>query len=356
MKTLYLFFAGLLAATVTVAQPTLPASKFFVPGVTETYSDADSTGVLVGPSGANQTWNFSSVVDLGSTSVTQYMNAAGTPYASSFPSANIALTSPGTGFYQYINHQSAYIDFLGYQTYDSANSVNLMYTYSDPLRYSTFPVTYNTTTNDTYAASSTMSVSGITLNIYDSGTSTAVADAWGTVITPAGTYSNCLRIKTTRISRDSMVYVGIPIPPVVTVSHSVSYSWVEGNGAVGASRMQISIDSTFDDTGALQSSDKTVQYLSSLVTGIDHVTVEESPLNVYPNPAAEYITLSSDDFNTGMSVVNIYNLRGQKVYSSELSTAPGTELSIPVDKLMSGVYTVSVTGGNKIYKGQFIRL
>lgn len=352
MKKLYAILSAVLFTSAAFAQPTFQASKFFTAGTTELNTDVDATGLSQGSAGANQTWSFTGLTAIGNPSGSTYANAAGTPYAGNFPAANIAGYQGGS--YSYINRNASFIEFLGFGTYDSSTSSDIIITYSNPLRYSNFPVTFNTSTTDTYASSGSTTMSGITLTLYNSGTYSAVADAWGTLTTPTGTYPNCIRMRTVQIERDSIVYVGIPIPPVVSETHTYSYSWFDANGATGVNRFQISIDSTWDNTGALTSSGKDARYLSAVLTGVNEVS-QVGTLNVYPNPTSDNITVSADEFTGSTAQLVIRDITGRCVSQSTVETGTSHEINIPVNYLAAGLYSITVSNENKNWTGRFIK-
>ncbi len=64
----------------------------------------------------------------------------------------------------------------------------------------------------------------------------------------------------------------------------------------------------------------------------------ESRLSVYPNPATDYITISTDD-NSTFKVVEVYDLPGEKLYSMPLKD----NLRMDVSGLHSGVYILKIT-------------
>jgi hypothetical protein len=120
------------------------------------------------------------------------------------------------------------------------------------------------------------------VNIYRTGTITAVGDAYGTITLPAGTFSNALRVKYSTVIKDSS-YI---IAPNVIVSNTISYVWFVPNRKFPVFQITYS-SSTYN--GTPQYSGKFVNYNSNStsigVTPISSEVQGEFKLyQNYPNP------------------------------------------------------------------------
>src|SRR5262249_6519731 len=158
-----------------------------------------------GNSGANQTWNLDSlqshVVD------TNYFKApASTPFASSFPSANLASYNSLDSTYIFYDVTSNYLHVLGNVIKNPLSGNPTALSFTPAITQITFPCTMSSTFNVNNAtAQAAVAYSGTYLGAtYDSvrGTTTvnrtSLVDGWGSVTTPVGTF-NCLRQKLTEI-------------------------------------------------------------------------------------------------------------------------------------------------------------
>ncbi len=73
--------------------------------------------------------------------------------------------------------------------------------------------------------------------------------------------------------------------------------------------------------------------------------VSEIQIDSYPNPFKENLTVEIKARNTQMSQVVLYNLRGQKVYSKEISlNNKSNKVNLNLPKLSSGIYFLKVEG------------
>src|SRR5690606_7715069 len=95
--------------------------------------------------------------------------------------------------------------------YEATQSYTLENT--DPAEKLRFPFTFNNTFSDTYTGSANL---GGTI-IPRVGTVTVTAEGYGTLVTPAGTYQNVLKIKTEEISNPATLYS----------ENSVTYDWFQ---------------------------------------------------------------------------------------------------------------------------------
>jgi len=74
----------------------------------------------------------------------------------------------------------------------------------------------------------------------------------------------------------------------------------------------------------------------------DHTTVaenQENAYNIYPNPTNSNITVSGEN----ISLVEVYNICGQKVISLETKTS---SVNVNMSELTAGVYMVKIVDNN----------
>jgi len=84
-------------------------------------------------------------------------------------------------------------------------------------------------------------------------------------------------------------------------------------------------------------------------TGISNISKNSNLVSLYPNPSKDYINLSIDD--AIMNEVEVYNVAGQKVYSSMPNTG-STKLN--VKGFANGMYTVKIKTKDNMYTKQFV--
>ncbi|NSW44505.1 MAG: T9SS type A sorting domain-containing protein [Bacteroidales bacterium] len=82
-----------------------------------------------------------------------------------------------------------------------------------------------------------------------------------------------------------------------------------------------------------------------------------SILNIYPNPAVEYVTVSFNQSQKSNVEINIMTLNGQNVYTKQVKNANKGEqnIELPIASLASGVYMVTVKNADGKYIGKLIK-
>ena len=97
MKKIIMLILMLLSASQVFSQVTLTSSNNPTAGNFQWLVDTDTNGITQGNSGANQTWNFTSLVRRDSSLLT-FISSSSTPYAGQFSSSNIASTNDNVNF------------------------------------------------------------------------------------------------------------------------------------------------------------------------------------------------------------------------------------------------------------------
>jgi hypothetical protein len=190
MRTVMTLACATLVGTLQ-AQPTLTGAQMGGVGTTVTTQAADTTGVTPGPGGAGVTWDFSGLVDDGSSATSTVLSPGSTPYAANFPTANYASQGV-SGNYGYFLVNQTTVEMHGMQ----GPATYLIY--SNPERLMKFPFSFSDVSADVFFAT------GLTSDTYDRfGTNTLAADGYGTLILPTGTYNNVLRVHLVQTYRDS---------------------------------------------------------------------------------------------------------------------------------------------------------
>lgn len=289
-----------------LAQPTFTHTVTYTVGDQLPSSSFNAQGVSAGNAGANQTWDFSNIQSTGN-STSEVVNAASTPYGSSYPTANVCIKSGN--LYAYSLFTATENSTLGAYN-GQANIV-----YSNPEKTLKFPLVYQESLTDTWAASFT--ANGTTVNRY--GTTTTKYDGYGTLTTPAGTFTDAIRLKVEQHYYDVM-------PGVDTIFYDqVGYSWVKN----GTRSLFAVNELTYSVFGIEQTS-----YFGSYTPATAGLDVNEQAqavaLNIYPNPSSGEVTIESE----GLSFVNLMNLEGKVVKGFPIS-ATQTHLTL---NLPAGMY------------------
>jgi type IX secretion system substrate protein len=316
MKKIYLLIMALMPLFVW-AQPTI--SNMFVMPVGSSYTILmDSTlGVSSGGSGANQTWNYGSVIPTipnNSQTGTSETPSSANFATDSFPTATIVINNANTQ-YAYYNTIGGGEYMVG--LYQPAASLFVYYQNSE--QQTQVPITYTNTFTDIFARHYT--VSGYMTD--GSGSVTATADAYGNITTPVGTYNNCLRIKIHQTDNDTFLFSS-----TITTTDTYSWLWFDGTHFAPVFR----IDSVVSALGGSY----TAGHLTNSSAGINEVSQNKIIAMVFPNPSNGQFTFCYN-LNSPTAILQIKDLSGRLVYQETISGTIGNKI-INTNDLNNGMY------------------
>jgi hypothetical protein len=343
-KNIFLVVAAMVAgSTVLLAQPTLTSNFNPTMGATTIIVKADSSGISEGAAGANVTFDFSALSMVGDTITYSYLYPSATPYGTKFPTATLSFLSEdgqgGAGF-TYLKTSATGYEIVGVAT------PNLQLVYSNSQIFAQYPLTYNSTFTDDFAGLGT-SAQGVTT--YRMGNTSSVADAWGTLKLPQGTFNNVLRIKTIQTSKDSASYMGNSF---VFQNNSVSYTFVRDD--IQQQLLSITYNTYIEPVSGNETSLKSVTYYPEApTTGPNSIHSAEKDLTytVYPNPASQQITITphTDIKATHYTITDMLgktqinqNFDGLQAHTADISM------------LNQGVFILSVYNDGKLLGSQKI--
>lgn len=176
-----------------------------------------------------------------------------------------------------------------------------------------------------------------------SGTINISADASGTLIVGAKTYTNVLRIKS--VQNFNLSVAGVPVP-VGTVTNT-AYTYYDSSHKFPL----LSSTSANINVPLLSINQTTVgaQALNEAFLAVNDHTVKKEALKIYPNPAQDFIELKGETGN--YSTVKVYSLDGKLVKTSDIKSG-----KIQVSELPTAAYFIEVSGKDaKTETSKFIK-
>ncbi len=309
MKKITLLSIILCSTVLAFAQPTL---NWVRPpyGTTKTYN-IHSGSITEPTTGANQTWDYSAI-SVNNIGTGVYTDPSTLPLSviNKFPAATYVelWTSPAAPTVEQaiVDYYREYPDSLvrmGQQSSGGSNSS----TWGDT--QGIWNVSFGGSTNANYQDQGTgQLVSGV-----------FTYAAYGTLTTPYGTYNDVVMITRpgSKLFFSTTPYYGLLMNVIYSGPTTIAGAYV--------------YDYTF-------------------ATNVLEVK-ESSEFSIYPNPASNQLTISFDVVATRS--VEIYNLLGEKLYSSKVNT---TNLNIDIQPLKTGVYFIKTTDeNNNTSTGKFIK-
>lgn len=180
-----------------------------------------------GPSGGMQVWDFSNAM-IDDTAITQMVAPSNTPYASDYPSSNLAMTNDNISFLYFSNGVfEMTTDGAAGDLLQDGNIISAPF--APTLTLHEFPRTFGNTFENEYAFEAT--VDGSAFGVYEArlnhrGYIYDTTDGYGIITTPTGSY-DCLRIKSTNHTTDSLWYRLFSFTPwaFLSVDENVSVSY-----------------------------------------------------------------------------------------------------------------------------------
>jgi hypothetical protein len=301
---------------------------------------ADTTGVQPGPAGASQTWNFSSlVIDTVPASIT-YDDLANQTFAADFPNGNMVLAD-GSGGFTILESNANALTLHGIN-----NSTLGSIPYTDAQILMNFPVSFGAANvnNDAFAASYTL----LGFPVTRSGTSSTVADAYGTLILPGGTFNNVLRVKTTSSINDAT-------PLGATTTDQVDYKWYDANNKNYL--LTISVTTTVAPILGTTVTKVVAVLDNPTASGLSERRNDIGNISVFPNPASDHFLLNIDLKKSGKYTLSVFSADGRIMMNdSDVNMLAGRQnRSLDISAFPEGIYLLCVAGEDASQTIRFIK-
>lgn len=308
MKKNFVTLALLISsALLSFAQPIVNS---YSPYYVKSHSVLNGKDIPLGNAGENQNWDFSSLVigNLVADVITVPVETA--PGHENFPLANFCTTFFSSNFnpplenYNFFKITNTLREVLG--TTNGQGDITLQYI--DPLDW---PLPFNYGLSYTSIQQTTNDTSPITSEVR--------YDAYGTLITPYGTYNNVVRIKTTNVNETNYFWAQI-IPRYLPLMERTT-------------RQFDTYFTLYEDISDL---------------GVNQIIIDKQVM-IYPNPSSKYINLFLPENEIAKKVL-IFELSGKKI----LELVDNVK-QFNIESLESGLYVIEVFSENKKYKSKFIK-
>lgn len=305
---------------------------------------ADTASIKVGESGANKTWDYSSLV-VGTSLNLEHFEEIGTYVA---PIENSTVVYDFQSSYHYLKVDDSEYAELGYVHYFGPIYMGAYYTmvYSTPLVIYTYPFTYLDHVSSNVESNT---VWGYFQNVFTKRTSTTTADGYGKLILPHATFANVLRIKIIQDFKDSSIYTSVPPKISVVEFHNEMNLWYDGIHKTPVLKIE-EYSYVWADT--------TKHYKNVLVAtglnGINDDNLNDFTFNIYPNPAIMQTKLMVNFANQSEAGFTILTLSGIEVMNLKMEKIGQGEYVkvIDISSLQRGLYIVKCTtkSGNTFRK------
>jgi len=272
--------------------------------------ESDTSGSIIvspGPSGGNQSWDFSSIILNSHDALIEFLDPQNTPYSDNFPTANFAwaqkdIDDDVAQGYSYVHISEASFHQLGFAFFSDSLFVDNSEEEMVPL-----PLAYGSSWET--VTSNSFGVDGFMIINKDS--SFSEVDAWGTITVPAGTF-DCLRIRDNRTHYQQTIINNVLMSS--DTSTTIEYDWItKDNFSVAY------IGSQQGETEANFSVANEMDMLSSVgATAISGDPELNTPKNFelfqnYPNPFNPETVIKFQITQTENVRIDVYDLNGKWV-------------------------------------------
>ncbi len=311
MKKITFIIATLITISL-YAQPILNASDINPLNISSNNFSASSSTLGVGVPGANVNWDFSSLV-LTSLGTSSNVSVATAPYASSFPTANFFVRSSfdNRNSYGYYNLTTNKLEVTGL-----SDDNGVIFNFFNPDTIFIFPFSYNTSFTDTYQ---------VDINSFVE-SKTVIYDAYGTVITPFGTYNNVIRLKQTS---------GLG---------SISYNWFKINPYTDILSANVN------------SNNNEINFRIYQPTNLATIQNQlNNKFSIFPNPTSGNISIKNASFSESETFVNVYDVLGNQIIKNE--KVDNDLKNINISDFATGLYFIKIVDNNNsiLYSDKIIK-
>ncbi|PKP43952.1 MAG: hypothetical protein CVT95_11575, partial [Bacteroidetes bacterium HGW-Bacteroidetes-12] len=297
--------------------------------------------ITIGSSGANQTWNYTTMSE-DIVEILTFSNPSSFPGAASFPTANVGLTvSNQPDVWQFLNKNTAGLFVVGQTTIQQGQQIEIPFTTT----IVTFPSTMGTTFSGSWSGQIVQIPVGQlgidSARVTRGATISSVIDAWGNLTTPLGTFAslrqnvNETTVDTTWILQngtwsiiDPFTAALIGVQPVAFDTTNTARWWTDNP----ASKFPL-LEMDYDNSGTVT---RVSWQKSSPTVGINELKAL-SDFNVYPNPAKNVVTFATNVANN--SEIAIMDITGKTIKTITFNT---TKQAIDVSGFDSGIYFYTI--------------
>ncbi len=351
-----IFFA--LFAKITNAQITITTSDFASANDNVLVSNGIiTTAVDVVPTGANTTWDFSFLtpfnqdtlefLDVSTTAATYalyYVNVGFNPNRSNIavagaaiptiPGIPITITNPFDFFYNSSN------DYRQQGIGAEINGIEVPIPYGNKDIVYDFPVNFGN--SDSSNSDWAIGLPGIGYYGYTQKRVNNV-DGWGTLITPFGSF-NTLRVVSTVAGTDTVHIDTLGFGFGVDRPLLREYKWIANNEKIPV--LQINTQEFFGTETVVS----IVYPDSARVLGVENVISVAGSLQVFPNPAIDYVTINFSLSQSQPVSFSIADISGKIIYSktSRYYSSGSHQKNISTKLLEKGIYFLTIRAGDAL--------
>lgn len=332
-KNLLIIFSFLLATSIansqiTIQSENLPEQGIIVCLAQDSLPDAS---IHPGAAGTDLTWDFSAL-GVKSQDTMAFVNPASSPHDAAFATDNLAAIMD-EDMWAYFNKSSSVFETVGVVGDVFGVGMPLTIAFEPAEKLMVFPFTYPETFNGTTG----FEVIVDTIKAEQTASYSVVCDAWGTIITPTGTYE-AIRTYKTKIETTviSLLVGSFWIPVNTSTDTTYTYDWWSNHSSAKFPVV------SFEWLPDADSIDGDVEFLQNTFVGIEK-PVANNQINVFPNPSNGQISLVAP---IG-SKLEIFDPQGKLIHSENIVNESYTKVNL--ENNLKGLFLLRVISEDKVY-------
>ncbi|MBL4669168.1 MAG: T9SS type A sorting domain-containing protein [Flavobacteriales bacterium] len=328
--------------------------------------DTLPVGVSIGFGGANQTWDYSAVLDEDGVDTLRFRTPAGATGASNYPLANMVLTDTGQdSAWTYLTKNTGGLFIVGQSQFNNGQLINIPFAATIITFPSTMGTNYAGSWNGTLVGFdvSTITLLGLdSLKVTRGSDATSNIDGWGDVITPFGTFASLRQIvyqedidttweKSSSTGMWSIIspttistlgFLGVTLTDISYDTTRTARWWTDD-----ASSKFVLVEMDYEANGTVNNVD---WQKSAPTVGINDLMDNKFEVTSYPNPATTEIIITSNLANNSIKILNV---TGKLVFEKRFITS---QIRLSVSDLDNGIYFYNIydVEGAILYSNKFV--
>lgn len=327
MKKLFTLLTLALVYVSSHAQWSFASTDFPAVGETQDYTSADTVGFNPGPSGTGQTWDFSGLTNLNSTTW-RMVTPSTAPQGANYPAATHAWVNSANDYrFYFVTSDTVYL--LGEKSIASTNCH-----YLDSGAVMAFPFSFGNSISDSLIG---QYADGFISQVTRKGEVSVEYDGSGSLTTPLSTYSNVARIHRQYSNTDSS-WTGA----ANAILFIDEYEWyVQGTHFP----VMYYKNQTLVLNGGNPQVTRTLLYAGTHV-GVENGMNNALEATLFPNPTQNNTAIRFTLPKAEQVAVSVFNVSGSRVSLESGSFGQGThQMVLNLDQLPKGMYLVQIQAG-----------
>lgn len=331
------------------AQPYITNAGAPVAGQTwYSYGTEETTPIDLGTPGENQTWVFNGFSGPFEEDFITFADPSSLSdqFADLFPAADVVISyvdgnSEGHDYYE-VTETGLYS--IGYAWLQSGSELEV--DEGEGLLIP-FDITYEDVRNEQMLYDTDTVDLGIPTIIKSYDIMTFTGDAHGTVTTPAGTFSDVLRVHMVAAEVDSVF---------IDEDMDGTYTFAEADGPYVFDQLYFYLQDSSPAIVCVITTDEEsgvpnyFTYFSDQPTSLEESAI--LPLEIYPNPSAGLVTMQVPE-HIGKADLRVLDLNGRLIHSRSLQSISG-QLALDLTQLSPGIYQLDLQSDGLAHRSKLV--